>query len=423
MSRLTKTLVVGATPDYIAWIQRESSGSALFLTDTEVWRHARESRPPGCEEVLCDLSDVGRVEAVLLRHLHRENLSLDGIACFDCESMGLAAVLAYRYGLPYPSSEAVANCRDKHRSKILWRRHGLAVPRCKQVASESEAVAFFRSIDGPCVLKPASGSGSELIFSCRTEQGCAERFRDIRNGLNDRRSMPMYRNGSSEAPLILAEELIEGREFSCDFIVAADRIEILRLTGKIIDSTAPFGTTRAYVLPAHLPTQINRQRLEETLLESARAVGITRAVCMLDFMVRGEDILLLEIAPRPGGDCLPFLLKTVCHFDILKLNLDFARKRSHPPILPPASGPYLGLRFHARKSGRLNRIDTTRLAGDPRVMDIQLIRFPGDDILLPPENYDSWVLGHAVVRPYEEQGLADQCRELTDLLLVEIGEL
>ena len=143
---------------------------------------------------------------------------------------------------------------------------------------------------------------------------------------------------------------------------------------------------------------------------------------MLDFMVRGEDILLLEIAPRPGGDCLPFLLKTVCHFDILKLNLDFARKRPHPPIRLPASGSYLGLRFHARKSGRLNRIDTDQLAGDPRVMDIQLIRFPGDDILLPPESYDNWVLGHAVVRPYEEQGLADQCRELTDLLLVEIGE-
>ena len=88
MSRLTKTLVVGTTPDYIAWIQRESPGSALFLTDPEVWRHARKSRPPGCEEVLCDLSDAALVEAALSRHLNRENTALDGIACFDCDPWG-----------------------------------------------------------------------------------------------------------------------------------------------------------------------------------------------------------------------------------------------------------------------------------------------------------------------------------------------
>ncbi len=422
MPPLTKTLVVGTTPDYIAWLRRESPGTALFLTDRGVWHRARESHPPDREEILCDLSDTALVETALSRHLNRENMALDGIACFDCESMGLAAVLAFRYGLSYPSSSVVANCRDKHRSKTLWRRHGLVVPVCQQVRTEGEAAAFFRSLGAPCVLKPASGSGSELIFSCRTEQGCAERFREIRNGLNERRSMPMYRNGCNETPVILAEELIEGPEFSCDFLVVQDRVELLRLTAKIIDVAAPFGTTLAYVLPAHFPPEINRRGFEQILLESAHALGITRSVCMLDFMVRGKDIFLIEMAPRPGGDCLPFLLKTVCNFDMLKLNLDFACNRPHLPVRPPESGPYLGLRFHARKSGRLNRIDTTRLAEDPRVMDIQLIRFPGDDILLPPENYDNWVLGHAVVRPYEAQTLADQCRELADLLLVEIGE-
>ena len=395
---------------------------ALFLTDPEVRRHSRESRPPGWEEILCDLSDIDQVEAALSRHLRRETLTLDGIACFDCESMGLAAVLASRHGLSYPSSEVVANCRDKHRSKTLWLRNGLAVPRCKQIRSEGEAVAFFRSLDGSCVLKPVSGSGSELIFSCHTERVCTEHFRDIQNGLNVRRSSRMYRTGPNAAPAILAEELVEGPEFSCDFIVEDDRLDILRLTGKVIDAAAPFGTARAYVLPADLPPQIDRRCFERTLLESARAVGITRALCMLDFMVRGDEILLMEIAPRPGGDCIPFLLKTAWNLDILKLNLNFARKLPHPPIRPPMPGPYLGLRFHARKSGTLRRIDASRLARDPRVVNIHLIRKPGDDIRMPPENYDNWVLGHAVVRPFKEPGPADQCRDLTNLLLVEIGE-
>ena len=361
------------------------------------------------------------VEAAVTGHLRQKNMAIEGVACFDCESMTLAAVLAARYHLSYPSVEAVANCRDKYCSKTLWRRKGLNTPRCRPVRSEEEAVAFFRSISDSCVLKPATGSGSELIFSCETEEDCIRRFHDIQDGLNARRLSRMYGGISNgRDPVILAEERIRGQEFSCDFIVDGDRLEILRLTRKIMDPTVLFGTARAYVLSDGLPSRVDHGRFRETVLACAQAMGITRALCMLDFMIREDEIVLLEMAPRPGGDCIPFLLKTAWNLDILKLCIDFAGNRRNLPIRERMPESILGLRFHARQAGTLRSIDAKQLVQDPRVVDVHLIRKPGDPIRMPPEDYDHWVLGHAIVRPFVGTEIMDQCRDLSERLVVEI---
>ena len=129
----TKVLVVGTTPDYIDWIRRSCPDRALFLTDPVARRPAVEPNPPPAEEVLCNLSDYREVRQVLQRLLLQENFRLDGVACYDCESMELAALIAQEYALPYPSAQAVKNCRDKYLTKTLWARHNLVTPRVRQI--------------------------------------------------------------------------------------------------------------------------------------------------------------------------------------------------------------------------------------------------------------------------------------------------
>ena len=416
----TKVLVVGTTSDYIDWIRRSSPDRALFLTDPAARRQAVEPSPPPAEEVLSNLSDYREVRQVLRRHLRQENIRLDGVACYDCESMELAAILAQEYALPYPSAQAVNNCRNKYLTKTLWVRHNLVTPRVRQIRSATEAVHFFQDLGGPCVLKPLGGSGSELIFRCDSARACRNNFIKIINGLQQRRNNRLYRSFRTEEPVILAEEFVVGDEYSCDFVIENGRVEVIRLTRKILSSRGPFGTALGYLLPGPWPEEIKESDFRQTLYQSALALGINRAICMLDFMVCQNRIVLLELSPRPGGDCLPSLLRRCRNLDMITFYLDFCQQR--PWKLPTASdpNPCLGLRLHAGRSGSLKKIDTRQLQHDSRVREIHLPRQPGHQIKMPPDDYDSWLLGHIIFDLDVDAAPEAQCRALLEKLVVEV---
>jgi biotin carboxylase len=416
----TKVLVVGTTPDYIDWIRRSCPGRALFITDPAARRPAVEPSPPPAEEVLCNLSNYRQARQVLQNHLLQENLRLDGVACYDCESMELTAILAQELSLPYPSLQAVRNCRDKYLTKTLWARGNLLTPRVRQIRSAADAVHFFQEMDGPCVLKPSGGSGSELIFRCDSERDCRHNYAKIIDGLWQRRHNRLYRLFSTADPMILAEKFITGKEYSCDFVVENGQVDVIRLTRKILSPRGPFGTALGYLLPGHLPKEINEFDFKQTLYQSALALGIDRAICMLDFMVCNDQIVLLELSPRPGGDCLPSLLRRCLNLDMITLYLDFCQQRPWRLQKPANSNPCLGLRLHAGRSGSLKKIDTSLLQHDRRVREIHLTRQPGHQIKMPPDDYDSWLLGHIIFDLDGVTAPEAKCRALLEKLVVEV---
>ena len=415
-----KVLVVGTTTDYIDWIRKINPERAIFLTDPIIRQKAVEPCPSPAEEILCDLADYNQAIEVVKKHLSKMGLSIDGIACFDCESMELSSVIAQYFDLPYPSVEAVRNCRDKYVSKVRWRENGLMSPVAGLIKSRHEASAFFHEVNGPCVFKPLSGSGSELVFGCIDDKSCENAFIMIDKGIRERQANRMYLLSDSEQPKVVAEECIMGIEFSCDFIIEEDHLEIIRLTRKIHSSSGPLGTIRGYVLTDSLPDGIKQDEFLQILHQAARSLGIYRAICMLDFIVRGQEIVLLELTPRPGGDCLPFLLRSAWNFDILTSALDFAQQKPVRLIKPKHVEPHIGLRLHAERGGVLKKIDAKRLKEDERVCEIFLSRSPGHIIRMPPEDYDSWLLGHMILRPSSEPDIETQCNDLSDRLMVEI---
>jgi biotin carboxylase len=415
-----KVLVVGTTADYIDWIQKTCPDEALFITDPFERDRAAEIRPKAADELLCNLSDTDGVLRALERHVVQYRQYIEGIACFDCESMALAAAIAEEYTLDYPSPTAVQNCRDKLRAKTLWRERGLRTPRAVSVDSSEEVLSFFEELEMPIVLKPTSGSGSEFVFDCQDGEACKHNFRTLQKGLLARRYHRLYLNDISTDSQIMAERIVFGREYSCDFVIQDGYARIIRLTQKIRALDGPFGTIQAYVLLGQIPEGINAEFFQQTIYQSAVTLGIERAICMLDFMISNGQIVLLELAPRPGGDCLPHLLRQGCHLDILKLQLDLCRHRPLEISSLNSRKPLVGLRLHANESGVLKRIGTEALAGDPRLLHIHLNRQPGQSITLPPDDYDSWVLGHIIFTPDAYPEFETQCRSFLEKLTIEM---
>lgn len=420
MQSENRLLVVGTTSDYIDWIRQTFPQRALFITDPTVRSNAKEPAPAPHEEVQCELSDNELVRKTLAHHLQQWGMGVNGVACFDCESMALAALLAQDFNATFPSLSAVNNCRNKLISKILWQQNGIRCPRIAPVRHVEDAIDFFSTLGKDCVLKPLSGSGSELVFHCKTETECRSAFTVIQNSLQQRKNNRLYQVVPGESSPIITEEFIDGPEFSCDFIMDEEKITLLRLARKIPLPFEPFGITMGYVLVDSLPHEIDLQIFRRYLARGAAALGIHRSICMADFLVRNNEIILLEMAPRPGGDCLPALIRSALQLDILALTLDVAQKLPlHVGSFRPPR-PFVGLRIHARHGGIFRRIDGEPLKGNPRIKEINVVRRPGDIIRMPPEDYDSFVLGHIIFTCENGMDLMNECLRILDILTVEI---
>ncbi|MBF0203023.1 MAG: ATP-grasp domain-containing protein [Desulfamplus sp.] len=456
-----RTLVVGTTSDYIDMLrQKTPAQSLLFITAPAIRNNAVEERPKPDEELLCELIFPEKVISRLREHILTYSIELKGVACFDCDSMALAAHIAVAFALPYPSIETVMACRDKSRTRALWHANGVETPKYSRVSSASQAVDFFEKVCLclPCVLKPVDSSGSERVFHCTTVNECEAAYKII--------------CAPQQSPDIIIETCIAGTEYSCDFIVENNQVVPIRFARKIhapvtvinepvneihspltvinkpakeihapvkeiheplneIDASvnAPyasitvFGTIMAYELVEFPSENISEKDLLSLLFKGAKALGITRGICMVDFIVTENSASLLEMTPRPGGDCLPWLIEKAMNIDILKLNLDIAgqKEAGRIEIIKPAVyNPVAGLRIHATQAGTLKSINTQKIEADSRVREIFIKHKQGHKIILPPHDYDSWNLGHIIFNPCENIPCIKQCMQILSLLEIDI---
>ena len=435
-----RVLVVGTTPDYVEWIRRACPDRGVFLTDPELRSRAKEPCPSPEEEILLqvDTEKARELGLTLESHVNQWGQTITGVACFDCESMETAAMIASDLSLAYPGLAAIRNSRDKYRCKKIWEQNNIPCPKTMPVNCLEDATGFMSRMDAGIVLKPFFGSGSELVFNCITKEDCKQAFKTIEKGLAERYAKPLFKKKSSLDYLMLAEELIEGTEFSCDFIVDNNTVTIVRTTRKIKRPGRPFGTILGYAVQAGLSCDKENRRLKSVLLNSAKALGIERGLCMVDFIIRDHEPILIEMTPRPGGDCLPFLLLEAGNLDIIKLTLDFAQKKPLDVNGKNEFKPHMAVRIFAHKDGIIKKIDSSRIECLPGVKKIYFTKKAGHKVTMPPQDYDSWLLGHVIVECFPDElvdkrmdkgmgGLSqgkcnDLCLELSRLITVEIGQ-
>ena len=411
-------IVVGTTTDYIDWIRNARPGTALFLTEPGLRMEAIEPRPAAVEEICCDLTNADSVFDLLMKHLEVHGQSPSGIACFDCENMLLTADLAERLALHYPPEIAVHNCRSKLASKRLWLHAHVPCPRFQIAQTADEAEAFARKLAVPCVIKPLSGAGSELTFRCDNPAEARSRFDQVRLALNERKDLPMFNQVTNGATAVLVEEWVDGIEYSCDVVVEQDYVAIVRMARKYVLRSGPFGITAGYELLSD-GGPFDEGQLRQYLAQAAAALGLNRAFCMVDLIDHGGVPFLLEMAPRPGGDCLPWLLRQAAEVDLLGLYLDFCRGCLGSTQV--VAEPYVAVRLFAERAGVLRSVDVAGIKADPRVREVYLKRRPGDKIELPPEDCDSWILGHAVYVPDPHAPIEHQNGELAAMVNIEWG--
>lgn len=399
-----RVVVVGSTADYNEIIHKLLRDSVLFLTDVHESLSWGGYKPPLKDECLTDLTDTALSLRNLKEHLKLHKIKISGVACFDCESLPLASAVAKTLSLPFPSADSIDLCRSKSRSHKAWKDSGVLCPKTRTVSSLNDISGAVEATGFPAVLKPATGSGSELVFLVKNQEEAHEKFRFIEEKLAMHHNTRMY--GTTDCTL---EEYIDGTEYSCDWIMKNGQAEIIRFSRKIHDHSLSFGTTSAYVVPGERDTDLSTEDVKKTLVKGAQALGFSDMIAMTDMMEKDGRIYLLEMTPRIGGDCLPWLIEESSGLNMFRLAIDHAAGKK---LRIPAADQWAvkcAVRIIADSEGIFDHVE---MDDDSRITRSLIDKKTGHEIILPPENYDSRILGFVIFTPDTSEKLKDQAESI-----------
>lgn len=401
-------IVVGATPDYVRKIYNKYPASVLFVLDL---RFQGDPFLEGIEKsalLFSSLEDFEQTMHVVDLNLSTNNLSPQGVACFDCESLIPAARLAHHLRLPFPSLKAIVHARNKFEARNLWKKADILTPAAAIASNVNETLDFFHCIKRTIVLKPISGSGSELLFRCRNEEEIRESVQVMEEQLPRRKSNPLFKSIpsiSGAAPVDpcktwVAEEFIQGPEFSYDFILQDGQVQILRETGKIKASEQTFGSILAYTFPPSYPKAFSPEIFSDMLKRATKSLGYNWGYFMVDFIICHDQPTIIEISPRPGGDSIPDLIEIATGHDLIGAYLDFSTGRG-PSFkrVNTYSDLFVSINIYAPGKGTITYLDASQILSQAWVKALFLKKSVGDFVTLPPDDYDNRLLGYCVIKP------------------------
>jgi biotin carboxylase len=184
--------------------------------------------------------------------------------------------------------EAVANCRDKWRTRTVLTDAGLPVPRFALVADVEEAVQAAASIGYPVVVKPRDGAGAFGVRCCLNE-------RETREAVGAVLAAP-----PGTLPGALVEEYVDGPEYAVQTLTRGDDTSLLSVFRQRM-TAPPVFVELGYEHPSGLDADEHAE-LERLLNASLAALGVRDWISHTQVRRGPDGFRIIEVnARRPGG--------------------------------------------------------------------------------------------------------------------------
>lgn len=393
-------VVVQPSADYAARVRRHVPDAILLATPERANLLGDHPRV-----VAADLADPRATLLALGRCAAEQQVGYRGLTCFVCDYLPLAGALAPLIGVPFHSPAAIALSRDKGRAAAAWLEAGVSTPPTRLVHGEEQLQEFAARHPGPWILKPTDRSGSEWVLKVDRASQLSAAHRRLRQGL--------------EGAPYLAQCFARGREISADIYLEKGEARLLRLTEKyLLPQEGLAGLVGAY-FPARVPTAL-RETLLDTYRRGALALGVERGIVMVDSILDQHAPYLLEMALRPGGDCLPDLCIHATGYDPIRAACQVALGQApdFPDLSQPA--PLAALHLMTTQSGLIRAVDFGALEAHPAVVQVEPYHLPGDEVRCWEGSYDDRILAACLVRCQGEEQLPSLIEELRDLIVLEL---
>lgn len=215
--------------------------------------------------------------------------------------------LCKNLGLPSNSDHTLFVTTNKYAMRCELKNKGIKVPNFKEFTSKStisaESLKGFRY---PLIIKPTDRSGSRGIFKVSNFTELEEKIKiSLDLSFEDK---------------VIVEEFIEGNEYSCESISFNGKHQILAITKKYTTGSPNFIET-GHVEPSDLSPDMV-VRVKDFVCKILDALNIQTGPAHTEFKINNNEIEIIEIGSRMGGDCIgSHLVKLSTGYDFLKMTI------------------------------------------------------------------------------------------------------
>lgn len=255
--------------------------------------------------------DIIDKEAVLRE---AQRLEIDGIVPF-CSDI-LAPVAAYvqeKMGLPGNPYDVVDVMTHKDRFRDFMHKNGFLAPHSVKVTTIDEAVAVIesRKIHGDFMMKPTDNAGSRGVFRIKSAD-------DIRMHWDETINFSFSHS-------VLIEDYIEsvGLQQDGDILVKDGRIVFWGMCDQYKRKEEPY-VPAALVYPSTMDIRV-QDKARQTVQDILTKLGFRQGPCNVEYVVDiNQQIWVIEIGPRNGGNLIPFLIEKVTGVDMTEMTVRLA---------------------------------------------------------------------------------------------------
>jgi biotin carboxylase len=207
-----------------------------------------------------------------------------------------------------PSASSADLSSNKVMMKQQFMKYGVPTARFQVVETLDGAFAAVRKIGFPVMVKATDSSGSRGISKAKDEESLPLAWEAAKK---------VSRNG-----LILVEEYLDGLEFGAQAFVRNKKMQLVLAHNDQVTGP-PFQTPIGHSMPARL-AHSELSRMEQVSEMALEALGITDAICNMDFMLHAGEVKVLEIGARMGATCLPENISVYAGSDIYEYMIQLA---------------------------------------------------------------------------------------------------
>lgn len=243
-----------------------------------------------------------------------KNNKYDFIYNYSEKGQLLTAYLCQQTGYPYHSIDTVKAVNNKYIMRKKLQNTMLDNVKYKLIKSSQDLMRL--KIDSPWILKPLDSWGSNNIKTLSKDN--------------------LYAYPKSLHYPLLAEEKIEGNEYSVEAFVKENDFLIISITKKYVDplTFVELGHTVRIKLQKHL-----YNKLKKFLKILFSKLGIKNGVTHTEFKIQNDTIYLIETHIRMGGDKISDAISFSTNIDIDDLIVKESIDKNLPLFSPLDSRP------------------------------------------------------------------------------------
>ncbi|MER5880427.1 ATP-grasp domain-containing protein [Streptomyces sp. NPDC001910] len=333
-----------------------------------------------------DFTDPASALDELTAFCHRAEI--DGVlACWEFLTP-LAAHIAAAVGLPGHDPERAPACRNKRLMSDVFTAQGVPSPRTVAARDPGKLarLAEEAGLTWPLVVKPAENAASIGVSVVSDPDHLPDAVRRARA---ETHKLP---HGIALDTTLLAQEYIQGPEFSVESIVAHGEIQHLAVTEKFTTGGADRAET-GHTVPAALSNDTRRAILDAAS-RALTSLGLRDGPSHTEIKLSADGSpYVIEVGARPPGDGIMDLVAQATGVDQARACVQTAL--GVRPDLTPRHRRAAAIRFlYAPRAGTLSRVDVPLRGG--HVEEITVTAFPGDELTSPHDNLQR--LGHISLR-------------------------